>query len=73
MARQNNVPLNGPVLLAKAENFAQDLGHQDFKVTGSWLQRFKTRKGIVSKVISGEAGAVTTEIVEGWKDKFSSL
>ena len=38
MARQNNVSLNGPVLLAKAEEFAQDFGHQDFKATGSWLQ-----------------------------------
>ena len=47
MACQNNVPLNRPVLLAMAEKFTQELGHQDFKATGSWLQRFKTQKGIV--------------------------
>lgn len=46
-ARGKNVPINGPLLIKKASDFAFLLGYQDFKPGGGWVQRFKERHGIV--------------------------
>ena len=73
MARQSAIPINGPLMMEKAEKFAKDLGHSEFKATASWLQRFKGRKGIVSKVVSGESAATDTTVVANWKSKLSGL
>ncbi|OWK55658.1 Tigger transposable element-derived protein 4 [Lonchura striata] len=37
-----NVPVNGPMLRLKANDFAQKLGHSDFKCSNGWLDRFKS-------------------------------
>ncbi|KAK2506730.1 hypothetical protein MC885_011508 [Smutsia gigantea] len=37
-----NVPVNGPMLRLKANDFAQKLGHNDFKCSNGWLDRFKS-------------------------------
>ncbi|XP_004708821.1 tigger transposable element-derived protein 4 [Echinops telfairi] len=42
-----NVPVNGPMLRLKANDFAQKLGHNDFKCSNGWLDRFKSRYGLV--------------------------
>ncbi|NXP78090.1 TIGD4 protein, partial [Ramphastos sulfuratus] len=42
-----NVPVNGPMLRLKANDFAQKLGHSDFKCSNGWLDRFKSRYGLV--------------------------
>ena len=57
----------------KADKFAADFGHTDFKATASWFQRFRACKGIVCKVVCGEAASVDTSVVSNWKSKLSTL
>lgn len=55
-----NVPVNGPMLRLKANDFAQKLGHSDFKCSNGWLDRFKSRYGLVFRAQPVEAAATTT-------------
>ncbi|KFV16805.1 Tigger transposable element-derived protein 4, partial [Tauraco erythrolophus] len=55
-----NVPVNGPMLRLKANDFAQKLGHSDFKCSNGWLDRFKSRYGLVFRGQPVEAAATTT-------------
>ncbi|NXH73132.1 TIGD4 protein, partial [Hydrobates tethys] len=55
-----NVPVNGPMLRLKANDFAQKLGHNDFKCSNGWLDRFKSRYGLVFRAQPVEAAATTT-------------
>ncbi|KFQ20678.1 Tigger transposable element-derived protein 4, partial [Mesitornis unicolor] len=55
-----NVPVNGPMLRHKANDFAQKLGHNDFKCSNGWLDRFKSRYGLVFRAQPAEAAATTT-------------
>ncbi|GBP52817.1 Tigger transposable element-derived protein 4 [Eumeta japonica] len=36
--RQNNMPISGPLVKAKAENFAEELGLAAFKASEGWLE-----------------------------------
>lgn len=49
-ARNNHAVISGPILQAKAEQFARDLGHDDWKCNTGWLSRWKVRHNIVYKV-----------------------
>ncbi|NXH90175.1 TIGD4 protein, partial [Edolisoma coerulescens] len=55
-----NVPVNGPMLRLKANDFAQKLGHSDFKCSNGWLDRFKSRYGLIFRAQPVEAAATTT-------------
>ncbi|XP_023780579.1 tigger transposable element-derived protein 4 [Cyanistes caeruleus] len=55
-----NMPVNGPMLRLKANDFAQKLGHSDFKCSNGWLDRFKSRYGLVFKAQPVEAAATPT-------------
>ena len=61
MVRDANLPVSGPVLLGKAEEFASKLRISDFKASTGWLDRFKDRNGITFKKVCGEARSVDTE------------
>ncbi|KAH6945491.1 hypothetical protein HPB50_008758 [Hyalomma asiaticum] len=50
-ARARNIPISGPMMLAKAKDFAFLLDFPDFCPGNSWLHRFKVRHGIVFKSI----------------------
>ncbi|NXF03129.1 TIGD4 protein, partial [Smithornis capensis] len=54
------VPVNGPMLRLKANDFAQKLGHSDFKCSNGWLDRFKSRYGLVFRAQPVEAAATAT-------------
>ncbi|XP_032541831.1 tigger transposable element-derived protein 4 [Chiroxiphia lanceolata] len=54
------VPVNGPMLRLKANDFAQKLGHSDFRCSNGWLDRFKSRYGLVFRAQPVEAAATTT-------------
>lgn len=40
MQRRNNVPVSGPILKTKAEQYPQQLGTMDFKGSEGWLGKF---------------------------------
>ncbi|NXS53632.1 TIGD4 protein, partial [Brachypteracias leptosomus] len=58
-----NVPVNGPMLRLKANDFAQKLGHNDFKCSNGWLDRFKSRYGLVFRAQPVGVAATTTGVV----------
>jgi hypothetical protein len=41
--RDNNIPINGPILKAKALKMSQKLNVPNFKASDGWLDKFKTR------------------------------
>ncbi|NXF37952.1 TIGD4 protein, partial [Nyctibius bracteatus] len=55
-----NMPVNGPTLRLKANDFAQKLGHSDFKCNNGWLNRFKSRYGLVFRAQPVETATATT-------------
>ncbi|KFQ37084.1 Tigger transposable element-derived protein 4, partial [Merops nubicus] len=55
-----SVPVNGPMLRHKANDFAQKLGHSDFKCSNGWLDRFKSRYGLVFRAQPVDAAATAT-------------
>ena len=61
-----NVPINGPILYSKAEQFAALLG-EEFKPTNGWLDRWKTRYNISFQQLNGESAKVDETTVTGLK------
>lgn len=58
-ARDNHVPISGPLIQEKALEFAEELGIEGFKGSTGWLKTFKSRNGIIEKIISGESASVS--------------
>ena len=67
MACQSTIPINGPQMIEKGNKFAKDLRQNDFVAMASWIQQFKTSKGIESKVICGESTATDPAVVINWR------
>ncbi|XP_056658750.1 tigger transposable element-derived protein 4 [Monodelphis domestica] len=61
-----NVPVNGPMLRLKANDFAQKLGHSDFKCSNGWLDRFKSRYGLVFRSQHVETAATSVDAATVW-------
>ena len=55
--------------MEKGAEIAQLMGLSDFKASNGWLDRWKTRHNIKSRVISGESGEVRAETVESWFER----
>lgn len=71
--RAANLPINGPLLKEKAEEFGRLLG-QDFSCSNGWLDRFKQRHSINFGKVSGEAKSVSVELTEEWvKEKWPKI
>jgi len=66
--RSQNIPLNGPILQEKATQFAAKLNIKLKKdeVSEGFISKFKKRHNIQFRVISGEAGAVNTDVINDW-------
>ena len=41
--RGNNIPINGPILLEKAHEFAKAFNYKDFTASNRWLRGWKER------------------------------
>ncbi|XP_070177625.1 uncharacterized protein [Littorina saxatilis] len=66
MARANNMPVNGPVLRLKAEQFAKEIGLSDWTCSESWVKRFTARHGMTFRKISGAAAAQWNQHHPDW-------
>lgn len=71
--RHENIPISGPLLLQKSEDLAKKLGDHTFKANTGWLDRFKTRHGIVCRAITGESAVVDPKIVDEWREKLPQI
>lgn len=66
-ARSLHLPVNGVILTEKAKEVAKELKIDDFSGSSGWLDRFKSRHGIIYRQICGEAESVHEEDAEMWK------
>lgn len=64
--RALNIPINGPVLESKANDFAAKIKMDGFTCSNSWIQRFRERHGIIFGKISGESNSVDTAVCDDW-------
>ena len=65
-AKSKNIPLNGPVLMEKAQKIAYEAGVEDFKATDGWFSRWKKRNGLVFAALRGEAAEADTAGAEAF-------
>ena len=63
-ARTCGVPVGGPLLKEKANQLAIELGHEGFACSDGWLDRFKKRREVTFRMVSGEANSVPKNIVD---------
>jgi transposase-like protein/uncharacterized membrane protein len=67
--RSANVPVNGPLMMAKAEEFAVLEGKTDWKCSVGWLDRFKKRHCITYKSVCGERQSVDEATTLSWTEE----
>ena len=68
-ARENKVPVTGPIIQEKALEFANEIGLEGFNASNGWLTRFKARHNLCGKVVSGEEGDVNENSVAQWREE----
>lgn len=68
--RTQNVPISGPILQEKAEEFSKILSpsNETSSCSKSWIDRFKKRYHISSSKIHGEGASVSAETTKYWLD-----
>ena len=69
IAVSKNIFPDGKLLMEKGSEIAEHMGISHFKPSNGWLDRWKTRYNIKSRVISGESGEVRNETVESWFER----
>ena len=69
LLRSDNVPVSGPLLKKKAEEFSGKFGAPDWRCNDAWLHRFKKRHGIVFKKMSGERESVDEMSTDAWVEQ----
>ena len=65
-AQSRKVPINGPVLIQKAEEIAKQPGHDQFKNSDGWFNRWKKRHNLRYTKLYGEASEADEEAAVMW-------
>jgi predicted alpha-1,6-mannanase (GH76 family) len=55
--KSDNVPVSGPLLMVKAEEFAKKLKDEEFVCSAGWIDRFQLRHNITFGKVSGGSGS----------------
>jgi hypothetical protein len=66
--RISNLWIDGETLRLKGTEFAAALGHEGAEITSSWIDRWKIRHKVSSKVMAGEKTSVDDTVVTDWKN-----
>uniref|UniRef100_H3AV61 HTH CENPB-type domain-containing protein n=1 Tax=Latimeria chalumnae TaxID=7897 RepID=H3AV61_LATCH len=66
-ARAQSILVSGPILTEKANQFAVQLGVENFECTNGWLECFKARHGVSSRLVCGEANSAPQLLINEWK------
>ena len=72
-ARSKNIPLNGPMFLAEANEIALKHNYNKFSASNGWLQRFSIRHQIKFANLHGKSAEVSDEAVDQWKEKLPAI
>jgi Tc5 transposase DNA-binding domain len=56
--RRSKLTIPPSLTIAKAREIADSMGFDDFKASWQWLKHFRTRRGLNSMTLQGEAGEV---------------
>lgn len=62
--RSQDIPLSGPMVMAKAADYALRLNIDDFSASEGWLHRFRDRHDIVFRILSGESKDVNSDVAK---------
>ncbi|XP_037567787.1 tigger transposable element-derived protein 4-like [Dermacentor silvarum] len=65
--RSQDMPLSGPIIVAKAANFAR-LNVSDFAASDGWFHHFRNRRDLIFLSVCGEAKAVDAETCTVWRN-----
>ena len=66
--RAKNIPLSGPLLREKADQYAKSLHGSEASISLSWFERWKVRHGVVCKKVAGEDKSVEPSVVSSWQE-----
>lgn len=64
-----NIPVNGPILIEKAKEFAAALNITAFNASQGWLDKFKKRKGLVFHKVCGASAPVDDNVCVSWENQ----
>ena len=73
LAVSRNMYPMGPQLCEKAKDIAERLGFPNFKASNGWLDRWKKRYNVKKMKINAEAGDVSGETIDSWKERLPEL
>ena len=68
-----NIPVNGPMLLAEANEIALKHNYDKFTASNGWLQHFSTHHLIKFANLHDEFTDVSDEAVQQWKEKLPKI
>ncbi|GBM31200.1 hypothetical protein AVEN_193333-1 [Araneus ventricosus] len=72
-ARASNIPVNIELLREKAVQLSKSFEMESFSASHGWIEKFKNRHGLATRVLSGESASVNEGNVEQWKEDLAIL
>ncbi|XP_041357423.1 tigger transposable element-derived protein 6-like [Gigantopelta aegis] len=63
-SRAKNIPISGPIIEEKANEFAKEVFVPEFKGSNGWLDRWKSRSSVKGFKVNGEGAGVDVAVVE---------